>query len=180
VEKISPARLAAMNSGELFRQPMTVLLTNAVFGVPIWRYTFTKPSPFWNVPAFDDHDWAEGPGGFGTSFTRGSRVRTTWNSSDIWLRRSFVLDSTDLNGARFYIHHDKSVQVYLNGIEALHTDSYLVNYALFDIAPEALASLHPGTNYIAVHCDQTEGGQFIDVGIVLPPKAPTNNNEAQK
>jgi Glycosyl hydrolases family 2, TIM barrel domain/Glycosyl hydrolases family 2 len=169
VEKISPARLAAMNSGELFRQPMAVLLTNAVFGVPVWRYTFAKPQPWWNLPAFDDHTWLEGPGGFGTDFTRGSRVRTTWNTSDIWLRRSFVLGNENLNGARFYLHHDKSVQVYLNGIEALHTSSYLVNYALFDIAPQALASLHPGTNCIAVHCDQTAGGQFIDVGIVLPP-----------
>jgi hypothetical protein len=170
VEKISPARLAAMNSGELFRQPMRVLLTNAVFGVPLWRYTFAKPSPFWTLPPFDDHTWPEGPGGFGTAFTRGSRVRTTWNTEEIWLRRSFVLGSASLDGARFYLHHDKSVQVYLNGIEALQTGSYLVNYALFDIAPGALAALHPGTNCIAVHCDQTAGGQFIDVGIVLPPK----------
>ena len=180
VEKISPARLAAMNSGELFRQPMTVLLTNAVFGVPVWRYTFARPSPLWNLPAFDDRAWMEGPGGFGTAFTRGSRVRTTWNTSDIWLRRSFLLGTKDLSGARFYLHHDKSVQVYLNGVEALHTDSYLVNYALFDIAPPALAALHPGTNFIAVHCDQITGGQFIDVGIVLPSNAPINNDESQK
>ena len=178
VEKISPDRLAAMNSGELFREPMIVVLTNAVSGVPIWRYTFSNPSPLWVLPAFDDRAWPEGQGGFGTSFTRGSRVHTTWDGSDIWLRRSFVLNSTNLNGARFYIHHDKSVQVYLNGIEALHTDSYLVNYALFDIAPAALAALHRGTNCIAVHCNQTAGGQFIDVGIVWPPK--TSTYEPQK
>jgi hypothetical protein len=171
VEKISPARLFAMNSGEMFRQPMTALLTNAVFGLPVWRYTFEKPPPSWNLPAFDDHAWPEGPGGFGTDFTRGSRVHTQWNTSDIWLRRSFVLGTPELNGARFYLHHDKSVQVYLNGIEALHTGSYLVNYALFDIPPQALAALHPGTNCIAVHCDQTAGGQFIDVGIVTLPAA---------
>jgi hypothetical protein len=181
VEKIAPTRLAAMNSGELFRQPMTVVLTNAVFGTPYWRYTFASPPQSWTQPAFDDSAWPPGPGGFGTSFTRGSRVRTTWNSSDIWLRRSFVLRSTNLQGARFYLHHDKSVQIYLNGIEALHTDSYLVNYALFDIAPEALAALHPGTNWIAVHCDQTAGGQFIDVGIVRlqTPTTPASSHEAE-
>jgi hypothetical protein len=155
-------------------------LTNAVFGVPFWRYTFDKPSALWNVPAFDDHAWQVGQGGFGTSFTRGSRVCTTWNTPDIWLRRSFVLNSANLAGARFYIHHDKSVQVYLNGIEALHTDGYLVDYALFDIAPAALAALHPGTNCIAVHCDQTVGGQFIDVGIVLPPNVSVTANETQE
>ena len=169
VEKIAPARLAAMNSGELFRQPKTVLLTNAVFGVPVWRYTFARPQPWWILPTFDDHTWPEGPGGFGTDFTRGSRVHTTWNTSDIWLRRSFVLGNENLNGARFHLHHDKSVEVYLNGIEALRTSGYLVNYALFDIEPAALATLHPGTNCIAVHCTQTAGGQFIDVGIVTLP-----------
>jgi hypothetical protein len=180
VEKISPDRLAAMNSGELFRQPQAIFLTNAVFGVPVWRYTFTRPPPLWDLPAYDDHTWPEGQGGFGTGFTRGSRVHTTWNTSDIWLRRSFVLGSNSLQGARFYLHHDKSVQVYLNGVEALHTDGYLVNYALFDIEPQALAALHPGTNCIAVHCDQTVGGQFIDVGIVLPPKVSAVTNETQK
>jgi len=180
VEKIPPTRLAAMNSGELFRQPTTVLLTNALFGVPVWRYTFKKPSPEWNLPTFDDHGWPEGPGGFGTDFTRGSRVHTRWNTSEIWLRRSFVLGTADPTGARFYLHHDKSVQIYLNGIEALRTGSYLVNYALFDIAPRALATLHPGTNYIAVHCDQTAGGQFIDVGIVLPSGLPRIINETEK
>ncbi|HXS69292.1 MAG TPA: glycoside hydrolase family 2, partial [Candidatus Polarisedimenticolia bacterium] len=145
---------------------MHVILTNAVFGEPIWKYTFDKPPPLWNVPGFDDSRWKEGPGGFGTAFTRGSRVHTEWNSPDIWLRRSFVLSGSDWSNARFYLHHDKSVEIYLNGVEALVTKSYLVNYALFDIAPAALATLHPGTNCIAVHCDQTAGGQFIDVGIV--------------
>ena len=174
VVKIPAARLLAMNSGEIYRQTMRVILTNAVFGEPIWKYTFEKPSSLWNLPAFDDSRWKEGPGGFGTAFTRGSRVRTEWNSADIWLRRAFVLGDADLRGARFYLHHDKSVEIYLNGVEALVTKSYLVNYALFDIAPAALATLHPGTNYIAVHCDQTAGGQFIDVGIVtLQPLSDT-------
>ena len=171
--KIPVSRLLAMNSGEIYRKTMRAILTNAVFGKPVWKYTFEKPSPLWNLAPFDDSRWKEGPGGFGTAFTRGSRVHTEWNSSDIWLRRSFVLGNTDLHDARFHLHHDKSVEIYLNGVEALVTKSYLVNYALFDIAPAALATLHPGTNCIAVHCDQTAGGQFIDVGIVTlepPPK----------
>ena len=171
--KIPAARLLAMNTGEIYRRTMRVILTNAVFGEPMWKYTFDKPSPEWSIPAFDDSGWKEGLGGFGTAFTRGSRVHTEWNSSDIWLRRSFVLSDSDLHDARFHLHHDKSVEIYLNGVEALVTKSYLVNYALFDIAPAALATLHPGTNYIAVHCDQTAGGQFIDVGIVTLQSPPT-------
>jgi hypothetical protein len=180
VEKISRARLAAMNSGQLYLRPLTVLLTNAAFGTPAWRYTFIQPSRPWNLPEFDDRTWSEGPGGFGATFTRGSRVHTQWLTSDIWLRRSFVLEARALTGARFHLHHDKAVEIYLNGVEALRTGSYLVNYALFDIAPQALAALHPGTNCIAVHCNQTAGGQFIDVGIVLPPTATATSNEIQK
>lgn len=174
VVKLPVDRLAAMNDGEIYRRPLTVILTNAVFGEPVWKYTFAKPPPLWYLPAYDDRRWQEGRGGFGTAFTRGSRVHTEWNSSDIWLRRSFVLGHEDLREARFHLHHDKSVEIYLNGVEALVTGSYLVNYALFDIAPPALRTLHPGTNYIAVHCDQTSGGQFIDVGLVTlgPPPQP--------
>lgn len=174
VAKIPTEALAAMNSGKIYQEPMQVILTNAVFGVPVWEYTFDKPSPLWNMPAFDDSHWAEGQGGFGTSFTRGSRVRTKWDSSDIWLRRSFVLGNQDVRNAKFLLHHDKSVEVYLNGVPALAAEGYLVDYSLFDIAPAALATLHGGTNCIAVHCDQTAGGQFIDVGIVTLPASSGN------
>ncbi len=132
----------------------------------MWKYTFDKPSSLWNITGFDDSHWQEGPGGFGTAFTRGARVHTKWDSADIWLRKSFVLGEDNLLNVKFFLHHDKSVEVYINGVPALATEGYLVDYALFDIAPEALRTLHSGTNYIAVHCNQTSGGQFVDVGIV--------------
>lgn len=169
IVKISADRLAAMNRGDLNLEDMRALLTNAVFGEPVWKYTLDRPSSLWNVPGFDDTRWNEGPGGFGTAFTRGARVHTKWDSPDIWLRRSFVLGDEDFQNVKFFLHHDKSVEVYLNGVPAVAAEGYLVDYALFDIAPEALATLHRGTNSIAVHCNQTSGGQFVDVGIVALP-----------
>ena len=166
IMKISAERLAAMNRGDLYREGMRALLTNAVFGEVVWKYTLDRPSSLWNMPGFDDTRWKEGPGGFGTAFTRGARVHTKWDSTDIWLRRSFVLGDEDFQNVKFFLHHDKSVEVYLNGVPALSAEGYLVDYALYDVTPEALAALHAGTNSIAVHCSQTSGGQFVDVGIV--------------
>jgi len=65
------------------------VLPTAVEERPRWRYTTTKPSADWFKPEFDAGAWKEGAAGFGTRGTyAGSRVRTEWNTSDIWLRAS--------------------------------------------------------------------------------------------
>ena len=33
----------------------------------VWRYTFKKPAGDWAGPDFDDSQWKQGPGGFGTT-----------------------------------------------------------------------------------------------------------------
>jgi hypothetical protein len=55
--------------------------------------------------------------------------------------------------------------IYLNGILAAKVTSYVTDYEEVAIDPKALEMLKPGKNTIAVHCKQTAGGQYIDVGI---------------
>ena len=138
-----------------------------------WRFVTTEPVSDWAAMAFDDGAWATGRGGFGTASTPGSIVGTTWNTPDIWARRTFTLPQNfSVVNPRLFIHHDEDAEVYINGVLALKTVGYSTDYELAAMTPEARAALKPGRNTIAVHCHQTNGGQFIDVGIVDLVPAP--------
>lgn len=131
-----------------------------------WRYTTQKPANGWYASDFDDATWNEGPGGFGTAGTPGAVVRTEWRSSDIWLRREFTLPEGQWNNLSFRVHHDEDVEVYINGALALKVPGYTTEYDELPIPPNVRAALKPGKNLFAVHCKQTTGGQYIDVGLV--------------
>jgi hypothetical protein len=131
-----------------------------------WRYTFEKPSDGWEKPDFDASGWKEGPAGFGTRVTPGAAVRTEWSTSDIWLRREFVLKDSDLSRPMLVIHHDENAEVYINGVLAARLRGYVIDYTRVPISDEARAALREGKNTIAIHCHQTGGGQYIDAGVV--------------
>jgi hypothetical protein len=130
-----------------------------------WRYTVTKPDVDWFEPQFDASGWRQGPAGFGTHGTPGSHVHTEWNTSDIWLRREFELTQTRFTDLQITIHHDEDAEVYLNGVLAASFTGFTTDYELAPLSPSARAALKPGKNIIAVHCHQTRGGQYIDVGL---------------
>ena len=125
----------------------------------------------WQKADFDDSSWQEGEGGFGKEGTPGAVVRTEWNTSDIWIRRSFDLRDGQLVQANLDIHHDEDAEVYLNGRLVAELSGYTTDYTLLSLDGEARAALKPGRNVLAVHCRQTGGGQYIDVGLseVLEP-----------
>jgi hypothetical protein len=167
VIKVDLPRASAANRGEFKEQPhYQVLLPTSQTEGQIWRYTLTKPAGDWFARSFDDADWKEGKGGFGTKGTPGAIVRTEWRTDDIWLRREFTLPDSALGDLAFSVHHDEDVEIYLNGVLAAQLPNYLTDYEEESIAPAARAALKPGKNVIAVHCKQTTGGQYIDVGII--------------
>jgi hypothetical protein len=134
-----------------------------------WKYTTALPEPLsWYKPGFNDSAWTTGPGGFGVEDTPAAAIGTEWNTGDIWLRRTFHLPSGALQTGRLMlrVHHDEDCRIYINGVQALHLTGYSGNYAYYDIAAEAREALvADGENTLAVHCSQTTGGQYIDVGI---------------
>lgn len=130
-----------------------------------WNYTTVEPSPNWMQPNYDAAGWKSGIGGFGASNPPEAIINTEWKSSDIWLRREFELKPGARMPALLTMYHDEDTEVYLNGVLATSTTGFVVGYQDYAIASEARQALHSGRNVMAVHCHQTSGGQYIDVGL---------------
>ena len=169
VEKIDVAR-AAEAAHKLYLPPpivKTLVPTSQAEPQP-WRYTFQPPADNWFQEAFDDATWKSGPGGFGTSGTPGAVVGTEWKGADIWLRRTFELDTVPTAGQiSLSIHHDENADVYINGVLVRSFQGYTTGYATVPLDPKQDETLKIGTNTFAIHCHQTQGGQFIDAGLAL-------------
>jgi transposase len=167
VIKMDMERVAAVNKGDLSRVPQIkeIVPTSQKKGLT-WRYTFQKPGDDWFKLGYDEAAWREGPGGFGTKGTPGAVVRTEWKTDDIWIRREFTLPAGPFKNLNLNVHHDEDAEIYLNGVLAAKVPGYITDYEEVPIEPEARATLKQGKNLIAVHCRQTKGGQYIDVGLV--------------
>ena len=132
----------------------------------IWAYSFEKPADNWMKPDFDDSSWKRGAAGFGTTGTPNVKNPTVWNSGDIWIRREFDLAVEDTSDLHFWSFHDEETEIYINGVLAATLGGFNTSYESFAISDEGRAALKQGKNVMAVHCHQTQGGQYIDVGIV--------------
>ncbi len=137
----------------------------------VWRYTTSPPAGDWFQPAFNDASWSQGKSGFGTAGTPGAIIGTVWNTDDIWLRREIELPAGPPHDPQFWLHHDEDAEIYVNGVLALKVPGYISSYDSVPMTPTGRAALRPGKALLAVHCHQTTGGQYIDVGLVdvVPP-----------
>ncbi len=137
-----------------------------------WRYTTVDPGAGWNKPGFvenADCPWKTGRAGFGRVADR-TRVKTPWSTPDIWMRSTYTPPKgADLGKLSLEVCHDEDFEVYINGVAAASGSGHRKDYALFAINPSARKVIKPGKNLIAVHCRQTVGGQFIDVGFTTKP-----------
>jgi len=165
--KMDEDKMTAANKRLYLPPPITRIIVpiSQWEGQP-WRYTTTKPADGWEQDNFNDSSWQKGEGGFGTKGTPGAVVRTEWNTSDIWLRRTFELKEKKFDRLCLSIHHDEDTEVYINGGPVTKLEGFTTNYVQPVISKKAKDALTVGSNCLAVHCHQTTGGQYIDVGIV--------------
>ncbi len=174
--KCSPADIALANH---FLYPVptyTPVIPTSETISQRWKYTTTKPADDWDTVNFDDTAWTQGAGGFGTDPPGRGPVGTPWTTDDIWLRRSFALpDLTPLQISRLVIRdfHDEDIDVYINGVKAYSAPGFISAYEDRSLTPEGRQAIRPGqVNTLAVHCHQTTGGQYIDVGLSERTPAP--------
>jgi hypothetical protein len=130
-----------------------------------WRYTTERPQGDWSAVEYDDSHWNEGSSGFGTEGTPAAVIGTVWNTQNIWLRRKFDLSAQPKGQFYLHVHNDEDAHIFINGVLAAEIVGYSNGYFRFPISPQAVATLKPTGNILAVHCQQTRGGQYIDVGI---------------
>jgi GH35 family endo-1,4-beta-xylanase len=166
--KPSGADRAPRSSSEPAEEKLRTIVPTSQETAQPWLYTTDIPNYGWHLPEFDPSKpwrgivWKEGPGGFGSGNTSG----TNWDTQNIWLRRAFELESADLHHPHLRISHDEHAEVYLNGHLAAKVAGVSTGYQLVPVSRMAREALRPGTNVISVHCHQTTGGQYIDVGLI--------------
>jgi Glycosyl hydrolases family 2, sugar binding domain/Glycosyl hydrolases family 2, TIM barrel domain/Glycosyl hydrolases family 2 len=131
-----------------------------------WRYTIEKPAAGWEKADFDAATWKEGKGGFGTAMTPGTFIGTEWKTGDIWIRRQAELTELPKGDVLLRIHHDEDAEIYINGVLAGKVGGFVTDYSFVPLTVEGRKAFKVGKNTIAVHCHQTGGGQYIDVGLV--------------
>lgn len=71
------------------------------------------------------------------------------------------------------------MEIYLNGTQIFAERGHLSDYKEVPLGDAALKALRIGRNVLAVHCHQTAGGQFVDVGLVVGavPGAPKREHD---
>lgn len=126
-----------------------------------WKYTMDKPADNWYSESFDDSSWGEGKAPFGTV----SNSRTDWSGSDIWIRREFTLNEVSDEKLALMVLHDEDATVYINGEKVVMIPGYTGNYDKVYTGRKVSDLLRKGKNTIAIHCQQTTGGQAVDIGL---------------
>ncbi|MDO4575877.1 MAG: glycoside hydrolase family 2 TIM barrel-domain containing protein [Planctomycetia bacterium] len=165
VDKMGADRLAKVNARLYQPTPVYKTLVPDSRKAPVtWRYTTDKPADGWEQAGFDDSAWKQGEAGFGSTVPN-AEPRTKWDTSDLWIRRSFDWNGTLPKGLAVTLYHDEDCEIYLNGTRIFVGSRFVTQYATMEADPGAEKALKSGKNVLAVHVKQTKGGQFIDVGL---------------
>ena len=172
----SPEKPPAAAAKDASKDPIADPLPDARKGPQKWQYTLTRPNTDeWTWQNYNTETWKEGVSGFGSKGTPGAIIGTVWHTDNIWLRKLITLKTVSAN-LKLSLHHDEDCEIYFNGKLAASFAGHVSKYESHTLSPAALALLKPGENQIAVHCLQTIGGQYIDMGLVVNAEEESNDD----
>lgn len=130
------------------------------------KYTEAEPSGDWMRTSFNDQPWKSGKAPFGNNE---KRVKTQWKSNNLWVRRTFDLASADFNKLYLKLRHDDNIKVYINGEKIYDVKGWTGKFIYIPIKDHKKI-LKKGRNIMAIHIENTAGGQWLDAGLVQEPK----------
>ncbi len=93
-------------------------------------------------------------------------MRTPWTTSDLWLRRTFLIPDRPLTDPHLVVRYDEDADVWIDGRHVATLPGYNRAYSVLPLDADARRLLTPGAHTLAVHVRNARGGQFIDLGIV--------------
>jgi hypothetical protein len=133
-------------------------------------YTEAQPAAGWIKPGFDDNQWKTATAPFGDN----DEAATQWKTKNLWVRRVFNLDNTDIDKLFLKINHDDNTEVYLNGAKIYGYTGWLNKFAYIPLTDAAKQSLKKGRNVLAIHVANTSGGAWLDAGLSTIKKQKQN------
>lgn len=129
----------------------------------LWYYSFVRGSGYWIQPDFNEDIWKRGFGGFGDGYPEAD---TSWTTNDIWIRRWVDIPDDTQTHMVFRVWHTGDAEIYVNGAEAAEVTGDSHGYVTVPMNMSGRYALRPGRDLIAVHCHQSSGRKFLDLGIV--------------
>lgn len=136
------------------------------------KYTETQPKNGWATQRFNDADWQTGQAPFTDDK---ATAKTFWGSKNIWMRRTFTLDNTNIDHLMLKLYHDDNVEVYLNDEKVFANVGWTSDFELIPLSDKIKAKLKKGQNTLAIHCANTAGAGWLDAGLVDLVKPKPNN-----
>lgn len=146
-----------------------------------WEYTTVRPEAqnvvnsiytFWYNGDYSTTGWKKGKAPFGKSDVKWQKpiIKTTWNTGDIWLRKTLnrTLNQSEIDKMSWVMCHDEDIEIFVNGVRVFEEKGYDEDYKVVPLSQEAKDQFAAknANPWICVHVKQTAGGQFFDLGLI--------------
>lgn len=133
---------------------------------PYFVYTENRPEGNWMQPDYNTSGWKKGESGFASKEVEGSTTRhqgTEWQTSSLWLRKTFQINKTIKNTA-LRVAHDGDTKIYLNG--ELIYNKQGVDYGIINLSKKQVAVLKKDApNVLAIETNKGHRTNFFDVSL---------------